>query len=218
MRTWRESSLADATLLHSSRGASLRWSRYDLVGFHESASVTVGGWRDHHLEADLPEGASCAAILTMAARAVSNLEVLGRAASRKHGRPGSIASVIANYPFILGCFGEVSPRFLVGPGRSAGGYLPFHPRRRRRRSLSEDMIRPFCNPSRMPRLKRHSFGRKPLVALHLPQGCISDVPEIDTFVSEVESKRFFNKESSKVLSGVFMDESPRSSRSTVGMS
>ena len=54
--------------------ASLRQSRYDLVGYHESASVTVGGRRDHHLEGDLPEGASCAAILTMAARAVSNLE------------------------------------------------------------------------------------------------------------------------------------------------
>ena len=36
-------------------------------------------------EADLPEGASCAAILAMAARAVSNLDVLRRAASRQHG-------------------------------------------------------------------------------------------------------------------------------------
>ena len=115
---------------------------------------------------------------------------------------------------VLGRF----PRVFLSVLEEVPEDLPFHPRRRRRRSLSEDMIRPFCNPSRMPRLKRHSFGRKPLVALHLPQGCISDVPEIDTFVSEVESKRFFNKESSKVLSGVFMEESPRSSRSTVGMS
>ena len=46
-------------------------------------------------------GASCAAILAMATRAVSNLDVLGRAASRQHGRPGSIAAEIANYPFIL---------------------------------------------------------------------------------------------------------------------
>ena len=40
-------------------------------------------------EADLPEGASCAAILAMAARAVSNLDVLGRAASRQNGRESS---------------------------------------------------------------------------------------------------------------------------------
>ena len=113
---------------------------------------------DLKCEADLPEGASCAAILT-AARAVSNLDVLGRASSRQHGRPASIAAVIANYPFILGCFGKVFPRFLVGPVSSAGGYLPLHPRERRRRSLSEDMIHPFCNPSRKPRLKRHSLGR-----------------------------------------------------------
>ena len=79
----------------------------------------------------------------MAARAVSNLDVLGRAASRQHGRPGSLAAVIANYPFILGCFVKVSPHFLVGPGSSAGGYLPFHPRGRRRRSLSKDMIHPL---------------------------------------------------------------------------
>ena len=29
------------------------------------------------------------------------------------------------------------------------------------------------------------------------KGCISDVPEFDTFVSEVEAKRLFNKESSR---------------------
>ena len=43
------------------------------------------------------------------------------------------------------------------------------------------------------------------------KGCISDVPEFDIFVSEVEAKRLFNKESSQVLSDVLMEESPRSS-------
>ena len=57
---------------------------------------------DLKCEGDLPEGAFCAAFMPMAVRTVS----------RQHGRPGSTAAVIANYPFTLACFGRFLRVFL----------------------------------------------------------------------------------------------------------
>ena len=82
---------------------------------------------DLKCEGDLPEGASCAAILAMTVRAVSNLDVLGRAASRQHGRPGSIAAVIANYPFILGVL-EGFPAFSCRPWKPCRRISSFPPK------------------------------------------------------------------------------------------